>query len=509
MTINPGASSDAAPRGPIDVFLCHNSLDKPLVRQVAEGLELEFGIPHFLDVYAIPTGEAFLPWIESALEKSSGCAIFLGANGWGNTHFWEAERALERYRRDPAFRLIPVALPSIRDEDMHRLGAGSLFSEINWADFRNGPVDPEAIRKLRAALLGRTPEASRAPSRLTPYLIRRDAGRWEESGRRDKSILYRGRQLREAEVLQTAQPDLVSGDAIVAFLAASFAAQTRRARIVAALAVTATVVITALAINSERARQLALARFVAAEARQAASTDTGLLLAVQATRISETPEAYGALLEKLDAQPFLRHMLRLGESEVMSIAFDAGATAAYAGQADGRITRIDMQTLARTQVVSAAGPAVMALDVDAENGDVWAGLENGRVRVYDGVGTMHEVTDLGTSGVAKSSGGSAREGRAAPILTLQIDLQRRRVAVGDQGHRLSVLDRARRILVWTAPISAQRVTSVSFSADGELLAAASSEGLVEIFDARDRKARDNAHDGENWQPQGPRVCAQR
>ena len=285
--------------------------------------------------------------------------------------------------------------------------------------------------------------------------------------------------------------------------------QTRRARIVAALAVTATVVITALAINSERARQLALARFVAAEARQAASTDTGLLLAVQATRISETPEAYGALLEKLDAQPFLRHMLRLGESEVMSIAFDAGATAAYAGQADGRITRIDMQTLARTQVVSAAGPAVMALDVDAENGDVWAGLENGRVRVYDGVGTMHEVTDLGTSGVAKSSGGSAREGRAAPILTLQIDLQRRRVAVGDQGHRLSVLDRARRILVWTAPISAQRVTSVSFSADGELLAAASSEGLVEIFDARDRKARDNAHDGENWQPQGPRVCAQR
>ena len=168
MTINPGASSDAAPRGPIDVFLCHNSLDKPLVRQVAEGLELEFGIPHFLDVYAIPTGEAFLPWIESALEKSSGCAIFLGANGWGNTHFWEAERALERYRRDPAFRLIPVALPSIRDEDMHRLGAGSLFSEINWADFRNGPVDPRS--HPQTACSASRPHA-RGVRTVTPYSV--------------------------------------------------------------------------------------------------------------------------------------------------------------------------------------------------------------------------------------------------------------------------------------------------------------------------------------------------
>src|SRR5713101_1517518 len=80
----------------------------------------------------------------------------------------EVQRLRHLPRRQ--FRLIPVALPGIRDEDMHRLGAGSLFSEINWADFRNGPVDPEAIRKLRAALLGCTPETSRAPSRLTPYL---------------------------------------------------------------------------------------------------------------------------------------------------------------------------------------------------------------------------------------------------------------------------------------------------------------------------------------------------
>lgn len=77
----------------VDVFLCHNSRDKPFVRQIAEGLEVEFGLPHFLDAHAIPVGEKFLPWIDKALAESRGCAIFLGANGWGETHFWEAQRA--------------------------------------------------------------------------------------------------------------------------------------------------------------------------------------------------------------------------------------------------------------------------------------------------------------------------------------------------------------------------------------------------------------------------------
>lgn len=49
-----------AKRQPVDVFLCHNARDKPLVRQVVEGLDPEFGVPHLLDMYAISTGEAFL-----------------------------------------------------------------------------------------------------------------------------------------------------------------------------------------------------------------------------------------------------------------------------------------------------------------------------------------------------------------------------------------------------------------------------------------------------------------
>jgi TIR domain len=77
-------------RPPCRVFLCHNSLDKAFVKEIADRMELDFGVPHFLDAFAIPTGQAFKPWIERALLESSGCAIFLGKNGWGPTHRWEA-----------------------------------------------------------------------------------------------------------------------------------------------------------------------------------------------------------------------------------------------------------------------------------------------------------------------------------------------------------------------------------------------------------------------------------
>lgn len=462
-------AAPAAASGRVEIFLCHNSHDKPVVLQVAEGLELEFGLPHFLDAYAIPTGEAFLPWIDRALTTSSGCAIFLGGNGWGGTHFWEAERALDRYRVDAKFRVIPVALPGIRDEDMKRLGSGTLFQQVNWADFRNGPVDPDAIRKLRAAMLGLPLQLDRGPARLTPYIVRRDAGRWVESRRKNRSILYRGRQLDEAHALRAAQPDLVNGDAIIAFLTESAAAQTQRLRWVAVISIAAAAAIGVLAVQSERAGRLALARFIAAEARQAPSPDTGLLLAVQATAISDTPEAHGALLERLDAQPYLRHMLRVSSEAVLSLAFDPAGALLYVGCADGTISRMDLRDMSRQLVGPGIAANVLAMDVDGGTGELWVGTQGGQIHVLRADGALQQAR----------AGGPNR----LPIIALQVDPQGERVAVGDHDHRLTVFDRASRTVLWTRSLKAQRVTGVSFSADGKRLAAASSEGGVDVFNA--------------------------
>lgn len=481
-TSPPVATSShvAAPKDAIDVFLCHNSKDKPLVRQVADGLELEFGIPHFLDAYAIPTGAAFLPWIDDALAKSGGCLVFLGEQGWGDTHFWEAERALDRYRKDPRFRLIPVALPGIRDEDMARLGSGSVFSQLNWAEFRSGPVDPDAISKLRATLLGSPPEHGKGPPRLTPYLIRRDAARWEDSKRKDKSILYRGRQLAQAEALRTTQSDLVAGEAIVSFLAASATHQRRSAFWVAGFSIVAAVAIAGLGLGAEFSRRLALSRFIAAEARQAASPDTGLLLAVQATTVSDSAEGFGALLERLDAQPYLRNMLRVGATEVLSLAFSKDSTKLFAGLADGSVARIDLRTMEAEQVAWQLPASVTALALDDEASQAWAGTQDGRLFVLEPAGVKREVLGF-VSAQPATSGGVATVETPFPILSLQVDPDRRWIAVGDHDHRLRLVDRSSGAVLWTRSAAAQRITSISFSADGKLLAAANSDGLVDVF----------------------------
>lgn len=464
---NPPSSAAVPTAASTRFFLCHNSLDKPVVREVAEGLELEFGVPHFLDAYAIPTGAAFRPWIEQALAKASGCAIFLGAHGWGETHLWEAELALQRYRADPGFKLIPVALPGIREEDMQRLGAGSLFQEVNWADFRQGPVDPDAIVKLRAAMLGQPLPTDRGPARLTPYVVRRDAARWERSQRKDRSVLYHGRQLSEAHSLRKAQPDLMASEAIVAFLEESATAQTRRLRLLVGLSIAAAGAIAVLWIRAEYEGRLALSRFVAAEARQAASPDTGLLLAVQAASITATPEAHGAVLERLDAQPYLRNMLRVGEAGISALAFNPQGEQLTIGMEDGTLVRLDLPTMGRTPLDPPLGAAPLALDIHEPSGELWVGAQDGRVYVVQRDGTRAPLRVFG----------SAR----LPVLALQVDPTGRWVAVGNYDHQFALLDRERRKVLWTKRFEAQRITALAFSEDGEQVAAASSEGLIDVF----------------------------
>jgi hypothetical protein len=217
-TLKKTSNSARRKQKPGGVFLCHNSDDKDAVKQIADALYLEFGTRYFLDAYAIPVGEAFIPWIEKALAGSTGCVIFLGANGWGPTHLWEAERAVARYREQPRFKLIPAALPGIKIKDMKRLGAGTIFQRINWADFTRRLDDHASLAKLHAALTGQSLPQDRGPAHLTPYQIRRDAERWRLSKGLDASILYQGEQLREAERLLRENPDFVVVDEVISFL---------------------------------------------------------------------------------------------------------------------------------------------------------------------------------------------------------------------------------------------------------------------------------------------------
>lgn len=473
--------------GPALVFLCHNKLDKPFVREIADALELETGTPIFLDVFAIPVGEAFLPAIETALDRSTGCAIFLGANGWGPTHFWEAEKALSRYRTDRNYRLLPVALPGLKDEDAGRLGAGTLFRTINWADFRQGPRDSEALGKLLAAIAGTTADRHRGPMRLTPYQLRRDAGRWQgaKTAREKTSILYRGAQLTEAEAIVAQSPDYAVLDEIAPFLlAAQHAARSRLRRwIVGAGLVTFVTSAAAVAavisyLTAEARRLESTSRELAIVSRDAPRPDNQLLIAVSAVDAAETPEARGNLVALLENWRHLTCMTYL-DSGVEALGAGKQTSAFLAGKSDGGLVTITPGGTAEPQTIlpSHAGATVTA--VLPLTGRTVVGHFDGSVEAVSAAGA---VTQL----LPPRDGPATKDQR---ILALSADAKGDILAAGGADGSLRLVSlHSGEALASLDLFDKLRVTALAFDSTGRRLAVGTGSLDLFIVDVANPKA---------------------
>src|SRR5215210_698819 len=170
-----------------DVFLSHNSKDKPVVEQLAERLLEDYGIRCWVDKWALRASDDWERELQRVLNSCEACAVLLGERGWGVYHLKEARAALERQNQDPAFRVIPVPLPKASERDMEVLG--DFFQRAQRVNFADGIGDEEAYQSLVAAIRGKPP----GPPLMSVYRILRDAERWEQSPPKDKSKLYRGR----------------------------------------------------------------------------------------------------------------------------------------------------------------------------------------------------------------------------------------------------------------------------------------------------------------------------
>jgi hypothetical protein len=95
-----------------DVFLCHNSADKPQVIAIAERLKEE-GILPWLDIWEIPPGTRWQKELNKQLRKVRSAAVFVGARGPGPWQDLEMETLLQDIgrRKRP---IIPVILPGRR-----------------------------------------------------------------------------------------------------------------------------------------------------------------------------------------------------------------------------------------------------------------------------------------------------------------------------------------------------------------------------------------------------------
>ena len=132
--------------GTFDVFLCHNSQDKPVVRQIGERLK-QHGLKPWIDVEQLRPG---LPWqdaLEEQIARIKAVAVFVGPNGHGPWQSLEMKAFLRQFvnRRCP---VIPVILPECRQTP-----ALPLFLDgMTWVDFRSS--DPDPLQQLIWGITG-------------------------------------------------------------------------------------------------------------------------------------------------------------------------------------------------------------------------------------------------------------------------------------------------------------------------------------------------------------------
>lgn len=146
-----------------DVFLSHNSKDKPEVEQLARMLEKTYAIKCWLDKWNLIPGEPWQEDLEKALDDSQTVAIFVGPNSispWANE---EMRSALETRVHDKARRVIPVLLPGAPDN--RDLALPRFLTRLTWVDFRSGLENKDTLNRLYCGIKGIHP-ASEFPRHI-------------------------------------------------------------------------------------------------------------------------------------------------------------------------------------------------------------------------------------------------------------------------------------------------------------------------------------------------------
>jgi len=121
-----------------DVFLCHNSDDKPAVEKIGE-LLIEQGILPWLDKWELRPG---FPWqrvLEEQIENIKSAVVFVGPSSIGPWQQMEIEGFLREFvERETPCPVIPVILPNC--EKPPKLPV--LLRGMTWVDFRKIEDDP-------------------------------------------------------------------------------------------------------------------------------------------------------------------------------------------------------------------------------------------------------------------------------------------------------------------------------------------------------------------------------
>ena len=140
-----------------DVFLSHNSKDKPTVRQLAEALQRR-GLKVWLDEWELVPGRPWQEALEEIIQTTRSAAVLVGKDGLGPWEMPEMRGCLSEFvsRKLP---VIPVLLPDAPSQPNLPL----FLKGFTWVDLRAGGLNEANFDRLEWGITGRRPS-----SRLKP-----------------------------------------------------------------------------------------------------------------------------------------------------------------------------------------------------------------------------------------------------------------------------------------------------------------------------------------------------
>jgi hypothetical protein len=133
-----------------DIFLSHNSKDKPAVRELAAALRAR-GLKVWLDEWELVPGRPWEEALEEIIETTRSSAVLVGKDGFGPWHDTEMRSCLAEFV-DRKLPVIPVLLPGA--PEMPRLPL--FLKRFTWVDLREGLTE-EGLDRLMWGATGSRP----------------------------------------------------------------------------------------------------------------------------------------------------------------------------------------------------------------------------------------------------------------------------------------------------------------------------------------------------------------
>ena len=134
-----------------DVFLAHNSVDKPMVREIGARLR-ERGLNPWLDEEQIAPGELFQEAIQKAIPNIKSAAIIIGVSGLGKWQVIELHTLISQFIEQD-IKVIPVLLPGVSTLPEKLL----FLRQFNWVSFKE-ITDENAFNQLIRGIAGKKPD---------------------------------------------------------------------------------------------------------------------------------------------------------------------------------------------------------------------------------------------------------------------------------------------------------------------------------------------------------------